>query len=290
MRHLNIKVVLVLAIIATAVMPLASQTPPAQKPAFEVASVKANVSGDKGVLSRAEPGGRTTIKNATLKLVMEVAYSVHDFQIFGGPSWITTDRWDIEAKAEEGSIPPELPSPSPTTPNHPLTLMLQSLIEDRFQLKIHREIKEMPVYALMIAKTGQKMKLSADQDLVGFPALPQGGTPPRGMIRLNAGRGDLEGNGVPLSTLAQVLSAQLGRSVIDKTDVKGLYDFKLEWAPDPGQGLSPPGVLGPPSTSADISGPSIFTALQEQLGLRLDSAKGPVEVLVIDSVQKPSEN
>ena len=111
---------------------------------------------------------------------------------------------------------------------------------------------------------------------------------PRGGMRM--GRGDLEASGVPFSTFVVVLSNQLGRPVIDKTDLKGLYDFKLQWTPELGQGPLLPGAPEAPPPPADASGPSIFTAVQEQLGLRLESAKDPVEVLVIDSVQKPTEN
>jgi uncharacterized protein (TIGR03435 family) len=104
------------------------------------------------------------------------------------------------------------------------------------------------------------------------------------------GRGDLEANGVLVANLVAALSQQLGRTVIDKTDLKGFYDIKLQWTPELGQGPLGPGGPEPKEPPADASGPSIFTAIQEQLGLRLESAKGPVEVLVIDSVQKPTEN
>jgi uncharacterized protein (TIGR03435 family) len=284
MRHLSGTVVLVVAAIAVAVMPVASQAPPAQKPSFEVATVKPNASGDIRTLILGQPGGRFTVTNATLKMVMAAAYRVRDFQISGGPNWVATDRWNIEGKAEEGSIPQLTGPPDQTVPN-PLMLMVQSLIEDRFQLKMHRETKDMPVYELVIEKAGSKMKLSEDQTL---PPLPQPGVPlTRGLMRV--GRGSLGDNGIFFRNLVQVLSQQLGRTIIDKTDLKGLYDIKLKWTPELGQG---PVALGgadappPPDTSA----PSIFTALQEQLGLKLESAKGPVEVLVIDSVQKPSEN
>jgi uncharacterized protein (TIGR03435 family) len=291
MRHLIRKVVSVVAIISTAVLPVESQTPPSQKPSFEVASVKASASGDDRIVSQAQPVGRWRISNAALKLLIAMAYSVRRDQVSGGPNWIDADRWNIEAKAEERSIPPELPSPSPTTPNHPLTLMLQSLLEDRFQLKIHRETKEEAVYELTVAKNGPRIKLSADQGSVNFPALPQAGSPPpNGLMRL--GRGSLEGRAIPITSLAMILSEPpiLGRQVIDKTGMHGLYDFTLEWTPDPGQGPVVSGGREPSPPSVNTSGSSIFTAIQEQLGLRLQSARGPVEVIVIDSVQKPSEN
>jgi uncharacterized protein (TIGR03435 family) len=175
-------------------------------------------------------------------------------------------------------------------------MMVQSLIEDRFQLKMHREIKELPVYELLVAKSGLKMKLSADQSPEALqesgskpPPLPQrGGPAPRGVLRM--GRGSLETNGAPVSNFILGLSQQLGRPVIDKTGITGFYDIKLQWTPELGQGQVAPGGSEPAPPPPDISGPSIFTAIQEQLGLRLESSKGPVEVLVIDSVQKPTEN
>jgi len=264
---------------------LSFQQPAATRPSFEVATVKSGASGDNRIAILAQPGGRFVATNATLKMLMGTAWRVRDFQISGGPGWAGTDRWNIEAKAEAGSIPPPTGPPDPTVVP-PLMLMLQSLIEDRFQLKMHRETKELPVYEIVVARGGPKIKPSEDQSPPS-PGQPQRGGPmPRGSMRM--GRGDLEANGVPVSNFILGLSQQLGRPVIDKTGLKGLYDFKLQWTPEFGQGPIVPGGPEPPPPPAD--GPSIFTAIQEQLGLRLESTKGPVEVLVIDSVQKPSEN
>jgi uncharacterized protein (TIGR03435 family) len=152
---------------------------------------------------------------------------------------------------------------------------LQALLADRFQLSIHRETKEQPLYALVIGKSGSKLQESQSK---------------HDARHMMMGGGDFEGQGVPLEMLTAALSRQLGRPVIDHTRLKGHYDFKLEWTPEPGQsgGPLPPGVEGPPP--ADLNGPSLFTAIQEQLGLRLESQKGPVDVLVVDRVEKPSEN
>lgn len=276
--------------------PIFSQGPPGGvRPSFEVATVKPTESGDNRFMIMMQPGGRF-VATATLKMLMGFAYRVRDFQISGGPQWIATDRWNIEGKAEEGSISPPTGSPfDPTLPN-PMLMMVQSLIEDRFQARIHRETRELPVYELVVAKGGPKIKLSEDQSPFrpperGAPPPPPpqpGGPTPRGSFRM--GRGDLEANGVPLANFVQSLSQQLGRPIVDKTELKsGLYDFKLQWTPELGQGPGLPGPEAPPP-SVDASGPSIFTAIQEQLGLRLESTKGPVEILVIDSVQKPTEN
>jgi uncharacterized protein (TIGR03435 family) len=286
----------IIVLIATLVsIPSFSRQSDAAKPAFEVASIKPSTSADNRVMIGGSPGGHFTVTNATLKMIMGAAYRVRDFQIFGGPNWISTDRWNIEAKAEEGSIPPPKGPPDPTVPD-PLGLMVQSLLEDRFHLKIHRETRELPVYELRIAKSGSKVKLSPDQSPEkapepGSPPPPMplpGGPVGRGSVRM--GRGSLETNTGPMSLFIMGLSQQLGRPVIDKTGLKGFYDIKLQWTPDFGQGLIPPGGSEPTPQAGDASGPSIFTAVQEQLGLQLESAKGPVEVIVIDGVQKPTEN
>jgi uncharacterized protein (TIGR03435 family) len=188
--------------------------------------------------------------------------------------------------------------PDPVIPGHAMPLMVQSLLEDRFRLKVHRETREVPVYELMFAKAGNagpKLKLSADQGPVEDGALPQpgpGGPAPRGSLRLNPERGYLEGNGIPVAELAHILSEQgvLSRPVIDKTELKGLYDFKLEWTPEPGLGTVASGVSEPPPLFADISRPSIFTAIQERLGLKLESVRRPVEVLIVDRAEKPGGN
>jgi uncharacterized protein (TIGR03435 family) len=159
---------------------------------------------------------------------------------------------------------------------------LRALLAERFQLTLHRETKEQSVYALVVAKGGPKLQQGQAKEATG----------PRGpMMRM--GRGELSGQGVELEMLTRTLSSQLGRTVIDRTGLKGNFDFKLTWTPDPGQSAGPPGGLpagadAPPPP--DPNGPSVFTALQEQLGLRLESQKGPVEMLVIDRVEKPSEN
>jgi len=266
---------------------LALQQPGATRPSFEVATVKPSASTDNRIAILGQPGGRFVATNATLKMLIGTAWRVRDFQISGGPGWAGTDRWNIEAKAEEGAIPPAAGPPDPTVVP-PLMLMLQSLIEDRFQLKIHRETKELPVYELVVARSGPKIKASEDQSPLSGAPPQRGGPIPRGSMRM--GRGDLEATGVPVSNFILGLSQQLGRPVIDKTGLKGLYDIKLQWTPEFGQGPVVPGGPEPPRPPADAPGPSIFTAVQEQLGLRLESTKGPVDVLVIDSVQKPSEN
>jgi uncharacterized protein (TIGR03435 family) len=267
--------------------------------AFEVVSIKPNAANDNRIMMRMAPGGRFTANGATLRMLMNQAYNVRDFQISGGPGWMGSDRFDVDAKGPEGMpdrVPPEMLRP-----------MLKAMIEDKFQLKYHNETKEMPVYVLTQLKDGHKMKEVAPTDAPPPPP-PGGGGPspvavgvgpggvaqrlPPGARMVRMGRGQISANGAPMSLLIQQLSNQLGRPVIDKTGLKGLYDIELQWTPEPGHGGGgfPTGGPDAPVAGADNSGPSIFTALQEKLGLKLDSQKGPVEIMVIDSVSKPAEN
>jgi uncharacterized protein (TIGR03435 family) len=260
---------------------------------FEVASVKPSApSGSNVFMVRVEmaPGGRYTASGVTLKLLLQQAFDVRDYQITGGPGWISSERYDINAKAGV-----------PDINRDQIKVLLQSLLAERFQLQVHRETKELPVYQMVIGKNGHKLHASEFQPEdkpepkpdPGAPAHAAGGTSDaqkRGaMIRM--GRGMLDAQMANISALANMLGQQLGRPVLDKTGLKGSWDFKLEWTPDESQrsmGFGGAGHEGPPP--GDASGPSLFTALQEQLGLRLETAKGPVEILVIDRVEKPSEN
>jgi uncharacterized protein (TIGR03435 family) len=234
---------------------------------FEVASVRPNASTDHRVSIQIQPGGRFIATGIPVRALIGMAYNVRDFQITGGPSWMHDDRYDINAKAEDSGDRLTMEQMRP---------MLKALLAGRFGMKAHEESKEMPVYELVAAKAGHKLVAS------------QGGGNDR---QFRMGRGQINAKGVTMEGLAQQIAQQVGRKVIDKTGIEGAYDVELNWTPEPGQGFGPFG--GPPPGAlpqADSSGPSIFTALQEQLGLRLDSAKGPVPVVVIDSISKPTEN
>lgn len=171
--------------------------------------------------------------------------------------------------------------------------MLQSLLAERFKLTLHHETKEMPVYVLLVAKNGPKMHESDPAPSDGpAPGGPAPGPNRRGSIMMQ-GRGQLTVNGQPLSRFVDILSRFLGRVVVDQTGLKADYDFKLQWTPGDEEvmfrGMGP-GPDGRPAPPPDASGPTLFTALQEQLGLKLESQKAPVDTLVIDHVDKPSEN
>jgi uncharacterized protein (TIGR03435 family) len=224
---------------------------------FDVASVKPSAE-PRGTFVRPSPGGGRRVSGANLKFLIALSYGVRDFQITGEPAWADTDRFDIEARMDT-----PLADESRNT-----TKRLASLLAERFQLRFHRETKEQPVYALMLAKGGPKLQESTET---------------RSLIR--AGNTVITGHGVGIGLLALNLSNLLGRRVVDKTGLTAKYDFELKWTPDPAQ-PDAGGFGGPPDPNA----PSLFTALPEQLGLRLESQKGPVEMFVIDRVEKPSEN
>jgi bla regulator protein blaR1 len=256
---------------------------------YDVASIKPNKSGDNKVRVMSEPDGLTAT-GATLDLLIQNAYGVRYSQILGAPSWFRSERYDIEAKMDD-STAEELRKLTEGQRKVERDGMLQALLADRFQLRLHSDIEELPMYALVVAKNGPKLQQAKPGDTYphGFrgPAdRPAGGM---GMMLMQLGGGQITGQGVPLADLVNQLSQQLGRTILDKTGLIGKYDFTLKWTPDESQG--PPGPAGinntPPTES---SGPSIFTAIQEQLGLKLESQKGMAEILVIDHVERPSEN
>jgi uncharacterized protein (TIGR03435 family) len=235
----------------------------AQSPAFEAASVKLNrLSGNQSLRWRYEPG-RLIAENVTLRDLALFAYDVKDFQVSGGPAWVDSDRWDVSATAGREISEDER------------RRMLQTLLADRFQLKIRREMKDLPVYALVVAKNGPKLKANTD----GVPGGIETTMNFKGYSQLTA-------RNVPMPTLATILFNPTGRKVIDRTGIEGNFDFKLEWAPDPAH--MP--LINGGTPEGDTEGASIFTAVQEQLGLKLESTKGPVEVLVIERAERATEN
>jgi uncharacterized protein (TIGR03435 family) len=273
---------------------LAGQSPPASdgnRPAFEVASIKPNRSGDSRPLIQLR-AGRFVATGATARFLIQFAYDAQDFQLSGGPSWINSNKYDIDAK-EEDSIAKELQTLTAFQHMDQIRLMLQSLLADRFKLQVRRDTKDVAVYALVVAKNGPKLTQAAVTPPATAAGNPQG-PPPNGPRIGITGNGQVTATGVPVSLLAEILSHQLGRQVADHTGLKGNYDFKLQWTPDENQPLSSPdGAPTPTPSSApppDSSVPSLSTALQEQLGLRLESQKGPVTVFVIDHVEEPSPN
>ena len=240
---------------------------------FDVASIKPSDSAATGSQIDVSPGGVFTAKNVTLKALVQLAYELRDSELSGGPGWFDTQRYDIVAKGNVAGVSDDemrkMTVERRDAVKARFLLQVQMLLAERFQLKIHRETKELPVYALSVARNGPKIKTAADDDATHSNL---------SMRRGAAGNAEITGTSVPLANLARSLSDLVGRSVMDKTGLKGNYNFKMTFTPDTGL----QGAAG--------DGPSIFTALQEQLGLRLESEKGPVEVLVVDSARKASEN
>lgn len=255
-----------------------------QSPAFEVASVKPHPADQIQPSSMvAEPGGRFTARNIPLRFVIRTAYQIQDDQIVDGPSWLSSDRFDITAKAEDGASPADLAP------------MLQALLADRFKLIFHRETRELPTFELLLARPdgalGPRMKRNdCVPDLNARPAPAPGGPPRCGSISNGFGRLTLSAAPVPVMT--QFLSPAVNRVVIDRTGLSGNFDVDLTWTPErlPARapGTPPDQAIRVNGVEIDPNGPSIFTAVREQLGLKLESAKGPVEVLAIDHVEQPS--
>jgi uncharacterized protein (TIGR03435 family) len=241
------------------------------RPAFEVASVKPNNSASSGSRSSSDgTNGYFKATNATLRSLILSSYRLFDFQVIGGPDWITTARFDIEAKADRAALPLREPDA--------ISLMVQSLLEERFQLKTHTETRQLPVFTLVVAKNGTKLMPTVE----GRPG-PGGLSAGSSKSSTTAAGTEMSGSGMTISRLTNLLSGPAGRPINDKTNLSGTYDLVLKFAPVQT-------VTGGGDAGAESAWRSLFTALEEQLGLKLESAKGPVEVLVIDSVSKPSEN
>lgn len=274
--------------------PMRAQSPPttaAPLPSFEVASIKPYKPDSSGTLimgARILPG-RYVATALTLKDLVAFAYDVVEAQVSGGPSWIGRDRYDIDAREEEADATALQKLPREQQ-SEQIRLMVQSLLADRMKLKVSHETRELPVYKLIVARNGPKFHESKPK------ATPAAGTMgPNGHARpetrpLGGFPGDTRIFATEMPPFAKALSFNLGRIVLDETGLKGKYDLRLDFAPYRSQSEMFGGTPIDKPLSPDSSGPSIFTALQEQLGLKLESTKGPVEVIVIDHIEKPSEN
>jgi uncharacterized protein (TIGR03435 family) len=251
------------------------------RPSFEVATIKPSQSNG-GLTNYGIAEGRFSAENATVAELIKLAYNVtSDDQLEKGPDWTNSDRFDIVAKTvdEDGIALQKL---APTERFDQYRLMVQSLLADRFKLKVSRREKELPVYAMVAAGSGPKLTATA----AGTQHMPWlwGGS-----------KGELHAASVSMDFFAGWLSGRAdvgGRVVVDKTGLSGMYDFTLKWTPmgtAAGESAESNGsAAGRPDL--DATGPSLVTALEEQLGLKLEPQKAPVEVLVIDDVERPSAN
>jgi uncharacterized protein (TIGR03435 family) len=239
------------------------------KPEFAVATIKpSRPDAPRGGYGIRGPDVTTT--NVTVSWMIKLAYNVHANQIAAAPSWIDSERYDTVGRSE--------------TPGEPsrdqMKLMIQKLLVDRFQLRFHTEKKELPVYAMVVAKSGPKIAVSAG-DPNAFPGIGFGREP--GVISLS-------GRNTGLNGIANGLQSNiLDKPVVDQTGLTGRYDFQLRFTPDPNQ-LANFGGLEP-ANAADLNPPpDIFTAFEQQLGLKLQATKAFVDVMVIDRIERPSPN
>ncbi len=219
---------------------------------FDVASIRPNVTGGEARRATATPGGGFTASNVNLRLLISRAYGVGENQIEGGPAWVATDTWDISARAD---TPKELT-------REQLRPCLQALLTERFHLTVHRQIKQGTVLSLLVAKGGPRLKEHAGE---GTSAIS---------LSSAAGTAVINGSKATMATFAEYLTGPAGRPVINGTGLPGEYDFNVAWS----------------AGGTDSQLVSLFTALEEQLGLKLESKRAPVDVIVIDRLERPTPN
>lgn len=234
--------------------------PPLRKVRFEEASIKPGDPNSQGSSTNSSPG-RFVARNVTVKRLIGRAYDVEPYQIEGGPKWIESEKFTVNAKLEDE----DAKSSSREERMKILRAALRNMLEERFQLETHHESKTMPCFALVVAKGGPKL----------HEVEAKGGS------SWNSNRGVLTANRTTMESLGSILAGVVDRPVKDRTGLTGFYELKLEWSPENGMGEEKPG---------QSTGPSIFTALREQLGLKLESTKAPIQMLVVDRAEKPTEN
>lgn len=258
---------------------------------FEAATVKRNTAPVVGSYVGRQPGGRFLTTAAPLREIIEFAYLVQPFQLIDAPGWVNDDRWDITARLAA--------PPAPVPPGQPdaALLAMRALLRERFQLRVRHETRQMPIYALVLARPDGRLGAQIKKGDVDCSALRaarlKGDTsplPPAAKSCGTRGRvGSIEMGGSPLTDFADSLAARVQRVVVDRTGLTGGWDLTLTYTPDPSQ--IRPGTFAPgQQPQFDQSGPSLFTALQEQLGLRLESTTGPVQVLVVERVERAKED
>ena len=241
-----------------------------------VASVKPNNSAEARTFTEYFPGGRFSATAVTVRGLLRIAYRIQDYQLVGAPEWFSGQRFDIAAKIDDNPPPSQ-------------QMFLQTLLADRFKLAVHKESRELPTFTLVLAKSDGRLGpnlIKSDFDCTAYAAAPHplpdpGRTPPCGT---RSTVGALSGKSIAIAQLATSLTPFLNRLTTDKTGLTGRFDVELTWTPEQ--------FSSAVATAAadDSQGPSIFTALQEQLGLRLVPGKGSVDVLVLERAERPSEN
>jgi len=264
-------------------------------PTFEVATIKPVAEGDRVMMMFTQDG--VSVKSVPMQMILREAFRTEDDHVFGAPSWVKSTRYDIEAKVAAEDVP-KLKG----LKGEQRMEMLLPLLVERFNLKYHHETRELTTYSLVVAKGGVKMKESALADAAPKDAGPKDApkeisadapkAPPKGSMLRMTGPGRIESEGTPTQFLAHVLSQQLGKTVVDKTGLTGKYDYTLQWTPDDATPMAGGAAGGPgrDENAAPAGGPSLFTAVEEQLGLKIESTKGQVDVIVIDRLDLPSAN
>ena len=249
-----------------------AQAPP--RPSFEVVSVKRNLSGEGHFEQRLLPGGRYVAINILLRTLIMRAYRLLEFRLSGEPAWINTERYDIVGLAPGATNPDEI------------TPRLQSLLAERFKLAAHREKKEVSVFWLVLAAKDGRLGPKFHRSTADCPLVAP---PPACTMRLTSS--SLVTGGSPMIAFVNVLSQLTQRTVIDRTGLTGFFKADLKWTSDEPSAAAPtpPGGIETPPR-ADSNGPPLLTALQEQLGLKLESRKSLVDLLVVDRIEHPTEN
>jgi uncharacterized protein (TIGR03435 family) len=262
---------------ATAAPAPAAPAPAAKLPAFDVISVKTNNSAAHQMMMNFTPDG-IRVTNVPIEFILRDAFGINGDQLINTPGWAKSVAYDIEAKV----APDDVPALKNLNREQRDAMML-NILADRFKLAYHRETRTLPEYALVTSKSGSKLQEFK-------PTTDENGKP-RGNRMMMSGS-SLTADGIDMASFTRMLANRIGRPIVDKTGLTAKYSFKLEWANEPHDGEGPGGPphdAGPGVSSASAdTGPSIFTALQEQLGLKLDSEKGPVEVIVIDHLEQPA--
>ncbi|MGD0628281.1 MAG: TIGR03435 family protein [Terracidiphilus sp.] len=256
---------------ANAPIPNAADT---AAPAFDVAAIRVNNSDHtaRSHIYSSPNDGEFRAINVPMNMLLQFAFGLPETRILGGPGWLNSIKFDVEAKADSAAND-RMRALSSSEGKVIKQKMVRALLAERFKLISHVETRELPVYALVVAKGGPKLQDSKSNGLT---------------IDSWNSKIELRGGNNTIDLLAEELAKKVGRVVVDKTGIQGRYDITLTWSPDDGVNSGFGGTAG--SAPAANAGSSIFTALQEQLGLKLESQKGPVQVLVIDSIDMPSAN
>jgi len=253
-------------------------------PTFEVATVKANKSGESNGGLQRQPGGRLTATNMPLRPMITYAFQIAGYQLVGAPGWVDAARYDVVAKMEGNP-----PAVAPGAGVDLMQLALQRLLADRFKLKVHHDSREMDIYALVMLKPGTpgpELKPTTEDCAAAAKAAERGAPltgPNAPFCGSGVGPGTIRFGGLPGSQIARTLSILAGRFVADRTGLTGSWDFNLKFAPEQRQAAGG-------NAAGDSELPSFFTAIQEQLGLKLEATRGPVDVVVIDNIEMPVDD